>query len=83
MEELEEKNEKGEIDIYLVPKEKGFLGWMGALLSCYWCTGIWVSMLVFILRFYLPLLYQPVVIIFAAAGLAALIETIVQSRNIE
>ncbi|MDQ7860281.1 DUF1360 domain-containing protein [Peribacillus frigoritolerans] len=27
-----------------MPKEKGLLGWIGQLLSCFWCVGVWVSL---------------------------------------
>ncbi|MFD1705655.1 DUF1360 domain-containing protein [Siminovitchia sediminis] len=82
MDKVEEINSEGETEVYFLPKESGLRGWLGALLSCYWCTGIWVTAGMFLARTYTPLLYKPMVIIFAAAGLAALIETWVQSKNI-
>ena len=42
--EIEEKDEQGKVEIYLIPKEKGIRSWIGELLSCYWCTGFWVSL---------------------------------------
>ncbi|GIN19209.1 MAG TPA: DUF1360 domain-containing protein [Bacillus bacterium] len=83
MDEYEEKNDEGKTEVYLLPKEEGLRGWMGALLSCFWCTGIWVSIGLFLMRYYIPVLYKPVVIVLAVAGLAALVETWIQSKNIE
>lgn len=82
MDERKEKNADGEVEIYYVPKENGVLGWIGALISCYWCTGIWVSLGLFILRIYLPVFYHSMILIFAIAGLAALLETWVHSKKL-
>ncbi|NMH71906.1 DUF1360 domain-containing protein [Bacillus sp. RO2] len=77
MEEIEEKNEKGEIEEYIVIKGKGLRRWMGELLSCYWCTGVWVTTGLFLLITFYPLLGKPVLIIFAAASVAGILESIV------
>ncbi|RST75241.1 DUF1360 domain-containing protein [Siminovitchia acidinfaciens] len=81
MDEREEKNAEGEAEVYYVPKEKGVRGWIGALISCYWCTGVWVSIALFLMRIYLPGFYKPVVLVFAIAGIAAILETWVQSKK--
>ncbi|WNS76891.1 DUF1360 domain-containing protein [Bacillus sp. DTU_2020_1000418_1_SI_GHA_SEK_038] len=77
-EELEEKNEAGEIDIYITPKKGGIRGFLGQLLSCYWCTGVWTSIVVCVLYIYFLEIAVPILIILAVAGLAAIFETIVQ-----
>ncbi|KMJ58182.1 sporulation protein [Bacillus sp. LL01] len=77
MEEIEEKNDKGEIEEYIVIKGKGLRRWIGELLSCYWCTGVWVTTGLFFLMTFYPIVGQPVLIIFAAAGLAGILESIV------
>lgn len=77
-EEMEEINEHGEIEIYIVPKKGGFRGIIGELLSCYWCTGVWSSIFLIILYWQFPLIANPIILVLAVAGLAALIETIVQ-----
>ncbi len=82
IEEYEEKNNEGETEVYLRPKSGGVRGWFGNLLSCYWCTGIWMAIGLFVIRFYLPVVYKPVVIVLAAAGFAAIVETWIQSKNI-
>nr|WP_295973809.1 DUF1360 domain-containing protein [uncultured Bacillus sp.] len=78
MEEVEEIDEKGEKEIYLVPK-KGFIkSFFGELLSCYWCTGIWSAMILYIFYAYLPLYAIPVILVLAVSGIGAVIETFIQ-----
>lgn len=81
MDEYEEKNIEGKTEVYYLPKVGGVRGWIGALLSCYWCSGIWVSAALFILRNYVQDFYYPIVAVLAAAGLAALVETWIHSKD--
>lgn len=78
IDEIEEMDEKGGKEIYLVPKKGIVKGFFGELLSCYWCTGVWSS--IALCAFYLtfPTIAIPVLLVFAVSGLAAIIETIVQ-----
>lgn len=76
--EKEEKYEDGTIEIYYLPKGKGIKKFFGELLSCYWCTGIWASLLVVLLYWLFPDYCQPFILFLAVAGLAAIFETIVQ-----
>jgi len=48
--------------------------WIGKLLSCHWCVGIWIGVLIVALYMYVPAAY-PVLLILAIAGAAAVIET--------
>ena len=77
-EEIEEKNEAGEVEIYIVPKKTGLRGWLGELLSCYWCTGIWIAIIIVTVSYFFPFWSSPFIVVLAVAGLAALIETVVQ-----
>ncbi|RDI47743.1 DUF1360 domain-containing protein [Falsibacillus pallidus] len=72
------KDEDGNDAVYIAPKKSGVRGWIGELLSCYWCTGIWVSIALFLSALYFPKWAEPVIIIFAIAGVASLIESAVQ-----
>lgn len=81
--EVEEKNEKGEVEIYIIPKKSGIKGWIGELLSCYWCTGIWSAIIIVAALFFFPYWSNPVIVVLAVAGLASLIETIVQRLLVE
>ncbi|MFS0644577.1 DUF1360 domain-containing protein [Siminovitchia sp. 179-K 8D1 HS] len=79
MKEYEELNEEGEIEVYYMPIERGFRGWVGSLLSCYWCTGVWIAAGLYVCYVNVPIIAGPIIIIFSLAGLAALIETIAQT----
>ncbi|MGM0844337.1 MAG: DUF1360 domain-containing protein [Bacillota bacterium] len=72
-EEIEEKEESGSLEVYLVPKN-----WIGELLSCHWCTGIWAAAALYGLYIFFPAAANPLIIILAAAGVASIIETFIQ-----
>lgn len=76
--EVEELNEHGEKEIYYTPKKTPFKRFIGELLSCYWCTGIWSSIFLCVLYLLWPSLSFPLLLILAVAGLAAFIESILQ-----
>ena len=72
----EEMEEDGEV--YYVPYPRGIRGWIGSLLNCYWCTGMWVTILLYIVYTCVLTETMHVILIFAIAGIAAIIESIVQ-----
>ncbi|SFB98302.1 Protein of unknown function [Bacillus sp. OV322] len=75
--EIEKENEEGVTEIYLLPKDKGIKRWIGELLSCFWCTGIWVS----IFLYGLYLLKNPagdaVILILSIAAIGSVFEVVV------
>ncbi|MGG0719060.1 DUF1360 domain-containing protein [Robertmurraya massiliosenegalensis] len=73
-----EVNENGEEEVYYVPKSGGFTHFIGELLSCYWCTGIWSAAGLCLFYLQLPAFATPFLLILAVAGIAAIIETIIQ-----
>jgi hypothetical protein len=75
--EIEEIEEDGMVEIYLTPKKKGIRGWIGELLSCYWCTGIWVSILLAGLYLYQTTIGNYTIIVLAIAAVGSIIETII------
>lgn len=75
--EIEEKDEEGNIEIYLVPKKTGIRSWIGELLSCYWCTGFWVSLCLTLLYMTHTLFGEIFIFVFAVAAIGSLIEVIV------
>lgn len=77
LEEVSEREENGEETVYLVPKGKGIRKWIGELLNCYWCTGIWVSAFLLLSFVYIPSIAVPIILILAVAGIASIIETII------
>ncbi|GHH98449.1 DUF1360 domain-containing protein [Neobacillus kokaensis] len=76
--EVKEENEEGETEVYYIPKQTGVKRFFGELLSCYWCTGIWMTILIVSLYFLLPVYSEPVILVLAIAGIASMIETIIQ-----
>ncbi|MCM3030519.1 MULTISPECIES: DUF1360 domain-containing protein [unclassified Niallia] len=78
LDEKLEKNENGEDEIYYVPKDGLVRGFLGELISCYWCTGVWSTGFLVLLYYFLPSICTPVVLILAIAGAASIIEAIVQ-----
>lgn len=74
---VEEMNADGQVETYLNIKGTGLKFWIGELLSCYWCVGIWAAIfLVVSYTFYFPFI-MPVILILAIAGVASLIEMVV------
>ncbi|MBS4172063.1 DUF1360 domain-containing protein [Bacillus sp. FJAT-49736] len=76
-EEMEETDEDGTTVTYIKMKGSGLRAWIGELLSCYWCTGIWCSAFIYLLWFISPSIAEPLIILLAIAGLAGILETVV------
>ncbi|UCZ51940.1 DUF1360 domain-containing protein [Bacillus shivajii] len=76
--QLEElTNENGELETVYIIAENGWKKWIGELLSCHWCIGIWGAAFIYIGYIMFPLTFSFIITVFAAAGVAAIIETIV------
>ncbi|GMB08946.1 uncharacterized protein DUF1360 [Thermolongibacillus altinsuensis] len=75
---VEETLPDGTTETFLKVKGTGVRYWIGELLSCYWCTGIWSAIFLYIGYIVWPFLFQPLVVILAIAGCAALMEVIAQ-----
>ena len=69
-----EEDASGVIDESIQIKGTGLRYFIGSLLSCYWCVGVWVALGVVGLYFIFPGSY-PILIVFAVAGAAAIIES--------
>ena len=68
------ENDAGQLIESVEFKGDGFRNWVGRLLSCYWCVGIWSSLGVVLLYIYLPSFF-PLLLILAVAGAAAFIQS--------
>ncbi|MDQ0230644.1 DUF1360 domain-containing protein [Metabacillus malikii] len=75
--EIEEVNEQGEVDVYIEMKGTGLRAWIGELLSCYWCTGVWSAAFLYGLWLVWPQGTEVLMMILAIAGIAGVIETLV------
>jgi hypothetical protein len=73
-ETVEEVNNDGMVELYIVPKGKGIRKWIGELLSCYWCTGIWSATILLVIMCFFPTIYLYLVYILAISGAAGIIE---------
>ncbi|MBO9128624.1 DUF1360 domain-containing protein [Bacillus sp. 165] len=83
---IEEKQvieEDGEAVTYIRIKGRGIQKFIGELLSCYWCTGIWSTAFLLIIYYYIPKVAEPLLLLLAVAGIAAVIEVIVSKLKDE
>jgi len=72
---VEEEYPDGSVQRFLKIRGTGVRYWIGELLSCYWCTGIWSSAFLYVGYIALPLVFKPIALILAIAGCAAILET--------
>ncbi|MFD0772269.1 DUF1360 domain-containing protein [Bacillus sp. CGMCC 1.60114] len=77
VDEIQITEEDGTVSTYMKIKEAGIRKFFGELLSCYWCTGIWVSAILLLCYAWIPKVAEPIILLSAVAGVAAIIETIV------
>ncbi|MGL4521131.1 MAG: DUF1360 domain-containing protein [Bacilli bacterium] len=75
--EWEAPDENGELQQFMQIKGEGLQAWIGKLLSCYWCTGMWVSIFLYSSVRLIPTYAEPIVGILALAGAASIVETLV------
>jgi len=71
---IEKEDETGGKELVIEIKGRGLRRFIGKLLSCYWCTGFWVSLGVVCAYYILPDSF-PVLIVLAVAGAAGIIES--------
>lgn len=69
-----EQDDNGQVIRQVEVKGTGLRHWIGMLLSCYWCVGLWSSLGIVLLYWFFPVLF-PLWLILAIAGAAAIIET--------
>ncbi|MDK8182835.1 DUF1360 domain-containing protein [Paenibacillus sp. UMB4589-SE434] len=71
-----QKDEQGQVITVFEPLGTGIRRFIGLILLCHWCTGIWSALFLTALVLFVPGAWW-LLIILAAAGVAAIIETIV------
>jgi len=69
--------EKGVPVTYIKVKGKGLRKFIGELLSCTWCSGIWCTVILVGCLVYFPTIGEFLVLLLAIAGGAGVMETIV------
>lgn len=77
IEEVQIQEHDGTMSTYMKVKGTGLQKWIGELLSCYWCTGVWISAFLLLFYHWIPKVAEPVLALLALAGAAAIIETII------
>jgi hypothetical protein len=75
--EINEIEADGTTSTYIEIKGTGLQRWIGELLSCYWCSGVWCASILYFYWIIWPSGSEPLIIILAIAGVAGIIETIV------
>jgi hypothetical protein len=73
-ETVEEMNSEGVVELYIVPRGNGLRKWIGELLSCYWCTGMWCSGFILVLLYFFPTVSHFLIYLLAISGAAGVIE---------
>ncbi|MFA9556947.1 DUF1360 domain-containing protein [Evansella sp. AB-rgal1] len=68
-----EKNDEGDLLETVEIRRGGLHYWIGMLLSCHWCVGIWASLVVVLIYQYIPGL-NLVLLLLAIAGAASFIQ---------
>ena len=76
--EIVEEEVDGVPTQYLKIKGRGFRKWIGELLSCYWCTGIWCSIFLFVGFYLFQAIFFPIIVVLAIASAQGIIETILE-----
>jgi hypothetical protein len=74
--EYEERLEDGTIETYIEVKGTGIRKFVGELLSCYWCTGVWCAAIMYGGYSTVPIYFSPIIIILSIAGCASILETV-------
>ncbi len=76
--EVEEKDlPDGTVEETVMFKGSGLRRWLGELLRCHWCVGIWSAIFLFIGFHYFSTIFIPIIIILAVAAVASIIEVFV------
>ncbi len=74
---IEEELPDGNIETYIQIKGSGLRYWIGDLLSCHWCTGIWCSAFIYGCYYFWPVYFMPLFTILAIAALASIIQVFI------
>ncbi|WP_053217665.1 DUF1360 domain-containing protein [Virgibacillus senegalensis] len=76
-EEKEETLADGTTEVVIYIKGKGVRRFIGELLSCQWCTGIWSAACLYAGYVFWPFYFLPIIIILSVAAISSILEVIV------
>lgn len=74
--EYEKVLEDGTVETYFEIKGTGIQKFIGELLSCYWCTGVWCALFLYLGYLFIPNYFIPIIIILSIAGCASFLEAV-------
>ncbi|MBM7571187.1 DUF1360 domain-containing protein [Aquibacillus albus] len=72
----EEVLDDGRVEEVISIKGEGLRRFIGELLSCHWCTGVWCACFLYFGFMYIPSIFIPLIVILAVAGVASFIEVV-------
>ncbi|WP_058305838.1 DUF1360 domain-containing protein [Gracilibacillus massiliensis] len=67
----------GTVEETVMFKGNGLKRWIGELLRCHWCVGIWSAIFLFCGFHFFSTIFIPIIIILAVAGVASIIEVLI------
>lgn len=74
---VEDQLPDGTTETYVIIKGRGIRYWIGELLSCHWCTGIWSTVFIYVSFILWPVIVSPIVTILAIAGSASILQNMI------
>lgn len=77
----EEELEDGTIEEVIHIKGSGLRRFLGELLVCHWCTGVWCAVIIFFGYTLIPNVFTPLVVILALAAVSSIIQVVVSYYN--
>lgn len=80
--EVNERDARGRWIKLQYPKLPMWRAYIGALISCPWCTGVWVGALLVIGWYLIPDIIFPISLVFAVSGLGVTVEMATKYWNI-
>lgn len=80
--EVNERDAQGRWIKLQYPKLPMWRAYIGALISCPWCTGVWVGALLVIGWYLIPDIIFPISLVFAVSGLGVTVEMATKYWNI-
>lgn len=83
VEEVEEPDREGRMSKYVYPRMPHWKALIGTLISCPWCMGFWVGVLLVAGWYWIPTITFWVALVFAISGLGSLAETIVRYWTVQ
>lgn len=74
VDEVNERDAQGRWIKLQYPKLPMWRAYIGALISCPWCTGVWVGALLVTGWYFIPNIIFPISLVFAVSGLGVTVE---------